>query len=1220
MNSSEILTAELSKRILLLDGAMGTMIQQHRLGEEDFRGERFRLHPSDLKGCNDLLCLTQPELIREIHRAYLEAGADILETNTFNATSVSLEDYGLVQLVYELNRTAAELARRSVDDFRRQNPGAARFVAGAIGPTSKTASLSPQVQDPGFRAVRFDDLAAAYREQVRGLLDGGADLLLVETVFDTLNAKAALFAIQEELDARKITMPIAVSGAITDASGRTLSGQTVEAFLYSLSHVDLLFIGFNCSLGAEQLLPFIEELSAKAPFHVSAYPNAGFPNQFGEYDQTPERMAGQILPYVERGLVNLLGGCCGTTPEHIRALRRLVEGAAPRRLPERRRRLQLSGLEPLLVFPGSNFINIGERTNVAGSKKFARLIREEKFEEALSVARQQVDAGAQALDVNMDDAMLDAPRCMARFLDLLMSEPEIARVPIMVDSSKWEVIEAGLKCLQGKAIVNSISLKEGEAVFLDQARRIRRYGAAVVVMAFDERGQADTLARRIEVCSRAYALLTREAGFPAEDILFDPNVLAIGTGIEEHNRYAIDFLQAVEWIKAHLPYSSVSGGISNLSFSFRGNDVLREAMHSAFLFHAIRAGLDVGIVHAGNLPGYNDIDRDLLERIEDVLFHRKDDAVEQLIAFAALQKTGEKQAAREDAWRRLPVEERLEHALVHGLDEFIAADVEEARPLYSRALDLIEGPLMRGMNTVGDRFGAGMMFLPQVVKSARVMKKAVAVLLPYLEAEKRNSESRSAGKILLATVKGDVHDIGKNIVGVVLGCNNYEIIDLGVMVPTARILSEAVSRNVDIVGLSGLITPSLEEMVHVASEMKRHDFTLPVLIGGATTSEEHTAVKIAPAYDHPVVHVRDASRAAGVAAALLSAEQRPGFTAGVADRYARLRERQANTRAGIVYVSLGEARENRCKNVPGAYAPRQPAVSGVHALADFPLEELRPFIDWSFFFHSWKIPGRYPKIFEDPQKGAEARKLFEDAHRMLERMQAQRMVRAAGVYGLFPATAVGDSVELDVDGNTRCFHFLRNQESKPPGTPNLCLSDFVLPRDAGGPDFLGLFAVTAGLGLDPWAEEFVRQGDDYSAIQLKILADRLAEAFAEKLHQKIRREMWGYAPDENLTVEEILAGRYQGIRPAPGYPACPEHSDKQLLFEILGAETVGIHLTETFAMNPPASVCGFYFSHPESRYFNLGRIGADQLEDYAFRRGLSVAEAERRLAQNLNYK
>ncbi len=1216
------INTELESRILVLDGAMGTMIQQYNLKEKDFRGWRFRNHPVDLKGNNDLLCLTRPGVVRAIHKAYLEAGADIIETNTFNANRISMADYHLETEVREINKTAAKLARSMALRYTRKNPSKPRFVAGAIGPTNKTASMSPSVNDPGYRAVDFDMLVEVYAEQVEGLISGKVDLLLVETVFDTLNAKAALFAINRVLKEKKIRMPVMVSGTITDLSGRTLSGQTVEAFLTSVSHIDLLSVGLNCSLGAKQLAPFIDELSRKAPFFVSAYPNAGLPNQFGQYDETPHQMAGHVREMLENGSINIIGGCCGTTPEHIHELTLLAEQFRPRKKPQPEHHLKLSGLESLLVFQGSNFINIGERTNVSGSKKFARLIREEKYDEALSVARQQVEAGAQVLDVNMDDALLDAEKAMTRFLNLLMAEPEIAKVPVMIDSSDWKVIEAGLKCLQGKAIVNSISLKEGEEPFKEKARLIRDYGAATVVMAFDEAGQASTFLRRIEICQRAYKILVNDVGFPPEDIIFDPNVLAIATGIEEHNTYAKDFIRAVEWIKDNLPYARTSGGISNLSFSFRGNDALREAMHAAFLFHAIKAGLDMGIVNAGNLPVYSDIPGDLLKMIEDLLFDRDDDATAKLTAYASAMTNTDKQEIKAEAWRDLPVAERITHALVHGIDTFINEDVEEARLLYPKALEVIEGPLMNGMNTVGDLFGDGKMFLPQVVKSARVMKKAVAMLLPYLEAEKNEGVLHSSGKILLATVKGDVHDIGKNIVGVVLGCNNYKVIDLGVMVPASTIIETIRNEKVDVVGLSGLITPSLEEMVHVASLMEQEKLEVPLLIGGATTSEMHTAVRIAPSYSQPVIHVRDASRATGVLSELLSPSQKPAMVEALKNRYAGLRQRHENTKAGITYISLEDARKNRYVPDYSTYTPVQPAFIGNKVMNRYSLEEISRYIDYTFFFHAWKINGRYPEIFNDMTKGAEAWKLFTDSQAMISRMIEEDLVRANSVFGFYPARSVGDDVEIydENSGETiETFHFLRNQEEKANGEPNLCLADFIAPAGSGIKDYLGLFVVTAGIGTDKVAADFEAENDVYNSIMIKILSDRFAEAFAEMLHKQVRKNYWAYAPLEQLAVERLLAEEYQGIRPAPGYPACPEHSEKTTLFRLLSAEAASVKLTENYAMYPAASVSGFYFAHPGSKYFNVGRVSPDQVRDYADRKKLTVQQVERLLASNLNY-
>jgi 5-methyltetrahydrofolate--homocysteine methyltransferase len=1221
-SSANNLSKLLKTRVMVLDGAMGTMIQQYELDEAGYRGEQFKNHPVDVKGNSDLLCLTRPEIIRQIHEEYLEAGADIIETNTFNANRISMADYEMEELVYDINIEAARLAKKAALRHSASTPEKPRFVAGAIGPTNKTASMSPKVDDPGFRSVSYEELVQAYAEQIRGLIDGGVDVLLVETIFDTLNAKAALFAINEELDRRNIRLPVMVSGTITDLSGRTLSGQTLEAFLHSVSHIDLLSVGFNCSLGAEQLRPFIEELSQKTPFYVSIYPNAGLPNQFGLYDETPVEMAGFMQPLLANKSVNIIGGCCGTTPAHIKALSKLAEKANARIPLPPNHNLKLSGLEPLLVFEGSNFINIGERTNVSGSRKFARLIREEKYDQALDIARQQVENGAQAIDINMDDALLDAKKAMVNFLNRVMTEPEIAKVPIMIDSSRWEVIEAGLRCVQGKAMVNSISLKEGETVFRQQAALVRNYGAAVVVMAFDEQGQAATYERRIEICQRAYDILVNEMNFLPEDIIFDPNILTVATGIEEHNNYVIDYLQSVTWIKANLPHAKVSGGISNLSFSFRGNEKLRETMHAAFLYHAIKAGLDMGIVNAGNLPVYDDIDPAELVLIEDVLFNRRSDATERLTTYASNMEAGEAREEKMALWREMPVEERLSHALVHGIDTYIEADVEQVRPQYAKALQVIEGPLMKGMNIVGDLFGSGKMFLPQVVKSARVMKKAVAVLLPYLEAEKSGTGSHSAGRILMATVKGDVHDIGKNIVGVVLGCNNYEVIDLGVMVPAARILEQAQLHKVDIIGLSGLITPSLGEMAHVAGEMESAGLKIPLLIGGATTSEMHTAVKIAPGYTSPVVHVRDASRATSVVASLLSAERKTDFVRIVDEKYESLRIKHLNTRAGITYISLNQARENRFTTNWSDYNPPKPRKTGITQFKRWSLEEISHYIDWTFFFYAWKIGAKYPDIFNDPKKGTEARKLFNDAQVILKQMIENNWVEADGVIGLFPARSVNESIQLfdeDTGETINTFEFLRNQEEKPAGTPNLCLADFVAPAESGIIDYVGFFAVTAGLGVEKHADRFAVENDDYNAIMVKILADRMAEAFAEVLHLYVRKEYWGYAPDENLSLPQMLSEEYPGTRPAPGYPACPEHSEKRKLFDLINGEAAGIQLTENYAMFPGASVCGYYFSHPQSQYFNVGRISKDQVTDYAERKRLTVEEVEKLLAQNINY-
>jgi 5-methyltetrahydrofolate--homocysteine methyltransferase len=1218
---------EIKKRILVLDGAMGTMIQQYGLDEKDYRGDKFADFDHDLKGNNDLLSITQPQIIREIHEKYLEAGADIIETNTFNANKFSMADYHLEHLVYDINISSARIAKETAEKYSKKTPNRPRFVAGAIGPTNKTASLSPDVNNPGYRAVSFDDLYEAYKEQTNGLIDGGVDLLLIETIFDTLNAKAALMAVSDVLRKRNLKLPVMVSGTITDASGRTLSGQTTEAFLNSVSHVDLFSVGLNCALGAKELRPYLEELANKAPFYVSVYPNAGLPNQFGGYNESPESMAVQLEDFLQNNFANIIGGCCGTTPEHIKAFVEVAEKASPRPKPGNDHHMKLSGLEPLMVYQGSNFINIGERTNVSGSRKFARLIREEKYEDALSIARQQVENGAQIIDINMDDAMLDSESAMVKFLNMIASEPDIARVPIMVDSSKWSVIEAGLKCIQGKAIVNSISLKEGEKTFKQQAAKIRDYGAAVVIMAFDEKGQAADLERKIEICERAYRILTEEINFPPEDIIFDPNILTVATGIEEHNNYAVDYINATEWIKKNLPFAKVSGGISNLSFSFRGNDVVREAMHSAFLYHAIKAGLDMGIVNAGMLQVYDEIPKDLLTLVEDVILNRRKDATERLIAYAEKVKdTGGEAVVKRDEWRNEPVEERLKHALVKGIVDYIEDDVEEARQKHPRSLNVIEGPLMDGMNIVGDLFGSGKMFLPQVVKSARVMKKAVAKLLPYIEAEQSSEgPAQSAGKIVMATVKGDVHDIGKNIVGVVLACNNFEVIDLGVMVPAEKILQTVMDEKADILGLSGLITPSLEEMVHVAKEMERLGLKVPLLIGGATTSEIHTAVKIAPNYSAPVVHVRDASKGVGVSANLISTEAKEKYAEEIREKYRSMKEKHDAGERRSTYISYKDAMANKLKIYWKPKDIFKPSLIGNKYFTNYSLEEISRYIDWTFFFHSWKINGKYPKIFEDPVKGEEAKKLFDDAQKLLDKIISEKMLTANGTIGIYPANSVGEDVEVYKDDSKKevldTFRFLRNQQEKENGVPNLSLADFIAPRESGLTDYLGGFAVTAGIGLEKWTEKFEKDLDDYNSIMMKVLADRLAEAFAELMHHRVRKEFWGYDKQENLEIESMLKEEYQGIRPAPGYPACPEHSEKVVLFNLLHAqEKTGIHLTENFAMYPAASVSGYYFAHPLSQYFNVGKIGKDQVKSYSERKNQPVAQIEKWLNANLNYK
>jgi len=1225
-NRTALLHSLLAQRILVLDGAMGTMIQSYKLSEADYRGTRFADFAHDLKGNNDLLSLTQPQIIREIHNKYLAAGADILETNSFNATAISMADYHMEHLVPELNFTAARLAREAADEATAQNPDKPRFVAGVLGPTSRTATISPDVNDPGFRNVTFDQLCASYLEAIDGLVKGGVDILIVETVFDTLNAKAALFAIETYFEAYQLRLPVMISGTITDASGRTLSGQTGEAFWNSVRHARPLSIGFNCALGPDLLRQYVEELSNKADVFISSHPNAGLPNAFGEYDMDGAQMAVHIGEWARAGLLNIVGGCCGTTPAHIAAIAKAVEGVAPRIPPVVEPAMRLSGLEPFNVSKDSLFVNVGERTNVTGSKAFARMILEGRYDDALSVARQQVENGAQIIDINMDEGMLDAEAAMVRFLHLIASEPDIARVPIMIDSSKWSVIEAGLKCIQGKGIVNSISMKEGEAEFIERARLCLRYGAAVIVMAFDETGQADTYARKTEICARAYKLLTETVGFPAEDIIFDPNIFAVATGIEEHANYAVDFIEATRWIRHNLPHAHISGGVSNVSFSFRGNDAVREAIHTAFLYHAIQAGMDMGIVNAGQLGVYANLDPDLKERVEDVLLNRRADSTERLVAFAENVKGGAKEKVVDLAWRSLPVNERLSHALVQGITEFIVEDTETARLEAERPLHVIEGPLMAGMNVVGDLFGAGKMFLPQVVKSARVMKQAVAHLIPYIEADKRAGDAQSAGKIVMATVKGDVHDIGKNIVGVVLGCNGYDIVDLGVMVPAQKILDAAKEHKADIIGLSGLITPSLEEMAHVAKEMQRQGFTIPLLIGGATTSLAHTAVKIEPNYEHPVVYVKDASRAVGVCTQLLSNDLRSAFAADIKADYAKTRERHLKHKSDTVRLPLAEARANKFRIDWASYTPPVPKQPGVHVLKAYDLAKLADVIDWTPFFASWELHGKFPKILDDEVVGTEATKLYHDAKAMLQEMIAENWVEARAVFGLFPANSVNDDdIAIYVDESRKkmlmVWHNLRQQMKKPEGRANLCLADFIAPRESGLKDYLGAFVVTAGIGEDERAKAFEAAHDDYSAILFKSLCDRLAEAFAEHLHLRVRKEYWGYASEEALANDDLIAEKYQGIRPAPGYPACPEHSEKAPLFKALDATAqIGVQLTENFAMWPGAAVSGFYLSHPDSQYFAVAKIERDQVEDYARRKGWTLAEAERWLAPNLAYQ
>ena len=1225
----------LGKRIFILDGAMGTMIQRHKLDEDGFRGERFRNHPRDVKGNSDLLVLTQPEIISSIHHEYLAAGADIIETNTFTSTVIAQADYGLESLVHELNVQGATLAKAAAGEWSKKTPDRPRFVAGSIGPMNRTLSISPDVGDPAFRAMTFDQARTAYEEQVRGLIEGGVDLLLLETIFDTLNAKAGIVAIENVFEEKGVRLPLLISVTITDRSGRTLSGQTLDAFYTSIRHARPLSVGINCAIGARDMRPYLAELARIAECYVSSYPNAGLPNAFGQYDELPDETATLLRDFAESGFVNILGGCCGTTPEHIKAVAQAVEAVKPRALPadswlgsrgaeaprDGSRHAQFSGLETLTILPDSNFQMIGERTNVTGSARFARLIKSGNYAEAVQVAADQVRGGANMIDVNMDEGMLDSERAMTTFLNYIATEPEIARVPVVVDSSKWSVIEAGLKCVQGKGVVNSISLKEGEADFLHKAKLVKRYGAGVVVMAFDETGQADTIARKVAICQRAYKLLTEQGDFDPADIIFDPNILAIATGLEEHNDYAVNYIEATRIIKETCPGAMVSGGVSNLSFSFRGNDAVREAMHSAFLFHAIKAGMDMGIVNAGQLVVYEDIPKDLLEHVEDVIFNRRPDATERLVQFAeSVKGTGRKKEA-DLAWRESSVEERLSYALVHGVVDFIEGDVEEARQKYARPLEIIEGPLMDGMKVVGDLFGAGKMFLPQVVKSARAMKKAVAYLLPYMEEEKRRTgAAHSQGRVLMATVKGDVHDIGKNIVGVVLGCNNYDVIDLGVMVPAARILETAVEQKVDIIGVSGLITPSLDEMTFVAREMERRHFTLPLLIGGATTSRQHTAVKIAPEYSGPVVHVLDASRAVDVVSSLLGS-RRDDFDRANRTDQDQTREKYAS-RAAKPLLSYEQALANRLKTDWEEHVIATPWFLGRRYLDDVPLGEIAKYIDWTFFFSAWELKGRYPAIFEHPQYGTQARTLFDEAQALLKRIIDEKLLTAKGVYAFWPAASDGDDIIVYNDDSRRSeltrLSMLRQQEPIADNRPNRSLSDFVAPRGSGVPDYIGMFAVTAGLGADQLVRRFEQDHDDYNAIMVKALADRLAEAFAEYLHAQARRD-WGYGEKETLSVDDLIAEKFRGIRPAYGYPACPDHSEKFKLFDLLDATRQGITLTEHGAMLPAASVSGLYFSHPQAKYFNVGRIGRDQLEAYAKRKGVSIDDAERWLSPNLAY-
>ncbi len=1215
----------LEQRIVILDGAMGTMVQQYKLQEDDYRGSLFATHPKDLKNNNDILCLTRPEIIKTIHRQYLDAGADIIETNTFNATAISQEDFGLEQHVPEINRAAARLAREAVAEVMARDPTRKRYVAGAIGPLSRTLSISRDVNDPGKREVTWEQVKNAYQEQVAALVEGGVDLLLVETTFDTLNLKAALYAIDEHFEKLGFRLPVMASGTITDASGRTLTGQTTEAFWISISHAPLLSVGLNCALGPKELRPYIEELARISPIYVSCYPNAGLPDPLSPtgFPETPESLAPQLREWAELGWLNIVGGCCGTTPAHIAAVRNLVKDIPPRKVPGLLRTTQFSGLEPYNL--GTMFSLIGERTNITGSPKFSKLIVAGDFDGALAVARQQVAGGANLIDINMDEGMIDSEAAMVKFLNLIAAEPDISRVPIMIDSSRWSVLEAGLRCIQGKGIVNSISLKEGEEKFKNHAALIRRYGAAAVVMAFDEKGQADNVLRRQEICTRAYRILTEEVGFPPEDIVFDPNILTVATGMEEHNNYAADFIAAVRWIKENLPYARVSGGVSNISFSFRGNNVVREAMHAAFLYHAISAGLDMGIVNAGQLAVYEEIPKDLLVLVEDVLFNRRPDATERLVEFAEKVKSSAKVQLKDEAWRAAPVEERLAHALVKGIVDFIDIDTEEARVKYGRPLAVIEGPLMSGMSVVGDLFGAGKMFLPQVVKSARVMKKSVAYLTPFMEEERASQpQSRAQGKVLMATVRGDVHDIGKNIVGVVLACNNYEVVDLGVMVPAEKILETAKSASVDAIGLSGLITPSLDEMVHLAQEMERLDFDLPLLIGGATTSRAHTAVKIAPHYHGPTVHVLDASRAVGVVASLISDELKAGFVGKNNVDQQRLREDYANRNADKRLISIEEARRRRTPIDWATTRVDVPEFLGRRVIRTQPLEAIVPYIDWSPFFHTWELRGRFPKIFDDPDVGEQARQLYEDAQKLLQDIVKGKLFIARGVYGLWPANSVGDDIELYTDESRNevltTFHMLRQQMAKPADQFNHSLADYIAPRDSGRADYLGGFAVTTGHGADELAKQFEADHDDYNSIMAKALADRLAEAFAEMLHETVRRE-WGYGNEEDLHMEDLIREAYRGIRPAAGYPACPDHTEKRILFDLLGAEEgAGIHLTESFAMWPGAAVSGLYFGHPDAKYFGVGKIDKDQVEDYHRRKGMPLDEMERWLGPNLNYE
>ncbi|HCU0244269.1 TPA: methionine synthase [Morganella morganii] len=1220
-NKISVLKRSLNQRILILDGAMGTMIQRYALNEKEYRGERFADWPVDLKGNNDLLSITQPDIIREIHHAYLEAGADIIETNSFNSTVISMADYQMESLSDEINEAAAKLARECADEWTRKTPEKPRYVAGILGPTNRTASISPDVNDPAYRNVSYDALVEAYRSSVRALVRGGADIIMIETIFDTLNAKAAIYAVETEFEALGIKLPVMLSGTITDASGRTLTGQTTEAFYNSMRHIRPISFGLNCALGPAELRQYVAELSRIADCYVSTHPNAGLPNAFGGYDLDAANMAGYISEWAQSGLLNIVGGCCGTTPDHIRAIAQAVADIPPRVIPDRPVACRLAGLEPLTIDENSLFVNVGERTNITGSARFKRLIKEGNYQEALDIARNQVENGAQIIDINMDEGMLDSQAAMVRFLNMISGEPDIARVPIMIDSSKWEVIEAGLKCIQGKGIVNSISLKEGEAAFIDHAKKVLRYGAAVIVMAFDETGQADTRQRKTEICQRAYRILTEQVGFPPEDIIFDPNIFAVATGIPEHNNYAVDFIEACKDIKATLPHALISGGVSNVSFSFRGNDPVREAIHAVFLYYAIRNGMDMGIVNAGQLAIYDDLPAALRDAVEDVILNRREDATDRLLALAEEYRgsKGENDQPQLAEWRGWDVEKRLEYALVKGITEFIVEDTEAARLRADSPIEVIEGPLMNGMNVVGDLFSEGKMFLPQVVKSARVMKQAVAYLEPYIQAAKTSGSS--AGKVLLATVKGDVHDIGKNIVGVVLQCNNYEIIDLGVMVPCETILRTAIEEKVDIIGLSGLITPSLDEMVHVAKEMERQGFSLPLLIGGATTSKAHTAVKIEPNYSGPVTYVQNASRTVGVVAALLSDKQRDEFVARTRKEYEVVRDQYARRQPRSAPVTLAQARANAFAADWDNYTPPRPAFTGVKTVTA-PISVLRRYIDWTPFFMTWSLAGKYPRILEDDVVGEEARRLFKEANAMLDELDRTGALTPRGVAGIFPANRIGDDIAVYRDESREevllysCH--LRQQTQKKDDFPNACLTDFVAPP--GIPDYLGAFAVTGGLEEDTLAAQFDAAHDDYNKIMVKALADRLAEGFAEYLHEQVRKTIWGYSPDENLDNDSLIRENYQGIRPAPGYPACPEHTEKSKIWELLDVERhTGMRLTESYAMWPGASVSGWYFSHPQSRYFAVAQIQRDQIEDYAARKGMPVKELERWLAPNLGY-